>query len=101
MTVYVGETLTITMKALDPVRGAAITDAAPQVNFYAPGKNPKSNPDDRTADHGPFAMTYDAEAALYVAEVATGGWVAGRWTYRVELGDAYESWEYASVPLKA
>ena len=57
---YVGEGLTILCAATDPATGNPITTATAEVEFFAPGKNPVANPDDRTADEGPFPMGYSA-----------------------------------------
>jgi hypothetical protein len=108
MAIYVGEGITILCAAKNPATGVAIADAIAVVEFYAPGKNPAKVVGDRTVDHGPFAMSYDATVVNsdgskggYAAYVDTTGWDAGKWTYRVVLAGAYESWEYASVRLLA
>jgi hypothetical protein len=105
---YVGETISVISQATDPARGTPITDAAAEVEFYAPGKNPAKVVDDRTADKGPFTMAYDdtvknpdGSFGAYVAEVPTTGWADGKWAFKVTLSGSYDSWEYSSVKLEA
>ena len=99
---YVGEGVTITAAATDPLRNLAITDATAEVTFFAPGRNPKSDPEDRTPDFGPEPLVYDADLQMYVGYVETdSGWAAGRWTYKVTMTGQYSAWEYGTFTLKA
>lgn len=108
MAIYAGEGVTIVCQAVDPSTTQPITAADAVVEFFAPGKNPISNPDDRTVDEGPIDMTFDATVlnkdgtlGAYTAVVDTAGWAPGKWTYRVTVTDALPAWDYASVTLKA
>lgn len=108
MAIFVGEGVTIVCAASDPATQQPITTATASVDFFAPGKNPISVPGDRTPDHGPFDMTYDATVVnkdgtkgAYIASIDTTGWAAGKWSYRVTLSDALDAWEYSTVTLKA
>lgn len=112
MVLYVGEAVTIVASAVDPLRGDAnIVDATAVVDFYAPGKDPKGNPDDRSPDKPPVGMSYVADAVVklgssavtgaYVGYVDTAGWEPGKWSYKVTLSGTYESWEYGSFTLRA
>lgn len=101
MAIYVGETLTIVAHAIDPLRSQSITDAQASVEFFAPTKDPKNVPADRAAPDRTASMTFDTEVQRYLAYVETGGWEPGRWSYRVLLAGAYDTWEYGSVTLKA
>lgn len=113
MVLYVGEAVTIVAAALNPLRNnVAITDAVAKVDFFAPGKDPKGNPADRTPDQGDLPMIYDALATFqtaqtsvvgaYVCYAETAGWEPGKWSYRVTLtGNEYESVEYSTFTLKA
>lgn len=104
---YVGEAIAVVAQAVDPNTKAQITDAAAEVEFYAPGKNPAKNPDDRTADKGPLPMVWDADVVnkdgtgAYIAYVDTSGWASGKWAFKVTLSGSYDSWEYGSVKLEA
>lgn len=108
MTIYVGEGVTIICYAKNPIDDTVISVDTAQVTFYAPGKNPAKVPADRTADKGPFTLSFndavdnaDGSKGAYVGVVDTTGWDPGKWSYRVELSDALNSWEYASFKLEA
>jgi hypothetical protein len=110
MAIFVGEGMTIVCAASDPSTQTPITAATAVVDFFAPGKNPVSNVGDREPDKGPLPMTFDPDVVnkdgtkgAYIALVDTSGagWVPGKWTYRVTISDALDSWEYATVTLKA
>lgn len=108
MATYVGEGLAIFCEATDPVTGLAITDATAIVEFFAPPKVPAKVTTDRTVDEGPFDMSYDdtvenkdGTTGAYVAFVDTTGWAGGKWSYRVTISGAYESWDYATITLTA
>ena len=108
MAIYVGETLTISAGTVNFITGAAISDASAFVEFYAPGKNPKTVAADRVKDHGPYTMVYEplianrvGDSGGYVGYVDTTGWVAGKWAYQVKLTGQYDSWEYGTFTLVA
>lgn len=100
MASYVGETVAVTSTAVDPVTSESMTNLLGEVEFYAPGKNPKTVVTDRVADHT-VAATWDPERQLYVAYADTTGWPAGRWSYKFRLFGDKNSWEYGSLTLKA
>lgn len=106
MTIFVGEAVTIVCAAINPLTATVISDATGQVDFYAPGKTPKTVPADRTPDHGPFPSLFDASVlnkdgslGAYVAYVDTTGWTAGKWSYKVTLTGSYDTWEYGQFAL--
>lgn len=108
MAIYVGETVTIVGAAFDPVAQRIINDALATVVFYAPGKNPIRNPEDRVPDFGPVPMDFngvvvnkDGTIGAYVGYIGTAGWAPGKWHYRVTLTGTYESWEFGTFTLKA
>src|SRR3954470_6890141 len=101
MAVYVGEELRVAITATDPVTEQPIIDADAEIEFFTPGKKPKTNPADRTVDQGPYPLTFDASLGAYVGSVSTNDWLPGRWSYRAVLTGTYESWEYGSVSIKA
>jgi hypothetical protein len=108
VTIFVGEAITVVCAAVNPLTGLVIADANGQVEFYGPGKQPKTVPGDRVADQGPVAVTFNATVAnkdgtvgAYVAYVDTTGWAAGKWSYRVTLTGSYNTWEYGSFTLAA
>lgn len=108
MTIYVGEALVIVAAAVNPLSGAVITDATAEVDFFAPGKSPARVVADRLIDQGPYPLAFDGSVAnkdgtlgAYVGYIDTDGWQPGKWTYRVALVGAYNTWEYATVTLVA
>lgn len=108
MATYVGEVISVIAVATDPSHGTQIVDAACEVEFYAPGKNPAKVVDDRSVDKGPFAAIYDATVknadgsfGAYIADVPTTGWASGKWAFKVTLSGSYDSWEYSAVKLEA
>lgn len=109
MAIYVGETVTIVCAAVNPLDDTVIADATAHVDFFAPGKNPAKVPADRTVDQGPFSMAYDSSVVnkdgstgAYVAYVPTDAtWHAGKWSYRVKLAGAYDTWEFGTFSLVA
>lgn len=100
MTLYVGEAVTVKAVATDPIRNVPITDATAEVEFYAPPKNPKANPEDRTRDGDTVTLTYDVDAGCYLGYADTTGWEPGKWAFKVTLSGSYDSWEYGSFTLK-
>ncbi len=106
MTIFVGEAITIVCAAINPLVGTIISDAQGQVEFYAPGKAPKTTPADRTPDNGPVPVQFDATVinkdgslGAYVAYVDTAGWLPGKWSYKVTLTGSYDTWEYGTFAL--
>lgn len=100
MAIYVGETVAVRGVATDPFTKEPLVDLTGSVYLYAPGKDPKKVPDDRTPDAGPFAVVYDAEAGGYLATVPTAGLVGGKWTFKLQLTGVYDGWEYGSFKLE-
>lgn len=102
MVLYVGEAVTIKATATDPLRNnQPIPDATAVVDFYAPGKDPKGTPGDRTTDKPQVTLSYDAELGVYLGYVSTVGWEPGKWSFKVTLSGSYDSWEYSTFTLKA
>lgn len=116
MASFVGETIGIKADPRDPFTGVKLTDVAGYdafVDFFAPGKNPKTNVADRaTPDVADVPMVYDATivnaqdnslGAWVLHQPTTGApWVAGRWWFRVSVSSAeYDNWEFGSFVLKA
>ncbi len=99
MSLYSGVTLAVKVSAIDSVTKFAISEPTCTFNFYAPPKNPKMNPSDRTVDHS-FPGLFDEAQQKYVAYVDTTGWAGGVWYYQAELSLVpYTSWEYAHFVL--
>jgi hypothetical protein len=99
--IYVGEAITIKADAVNPSTGQPISDATAVAEFYAPGKDPKNIPEDRTTDKPNVTLTYDFLQNAYVGFVSTENWESGKWSYRVRItGALYDSWEYGAFTLK-
>lgn len=99
---YVGKSLNITISAFDRATKLAITGGTCTVDFFAPPKNPKNNPSDRTVDHT-FTATFDSGLNAYTLNFPTVGWAAGVWWCRSTLTDASGNvdWFYDTFVLKA
>lgn len=70
--------------------------------FFAPGKDPRVNPADRTPDRQ-VILALDPAARIYGAKVSTAGWAPGAWTVQgVVLGPdgAPEGWEWHAFTLE-
>lgn len=100
MPLYVGEAVTIKATATDPLRNTLISDASAVADFYGPGKDPKGNPADRTADKEQITLLWDAALGVYLGYVDTTDWDPGKWSYKVTLTGEYDSWEYGTFTLK-
>lgn len=101
MALYVGEAVTIKATATDPLRNTVISDATAVCDFYAPGKDPKGVPADRTVDKPQITLTFDAALGVYLGYANTAGWVPGKWSFKVTLSGSYQSWEFGTFTLKA
>ena len=103
MALYVGEILILKATATNPLDDLPITDALGTVQFFEPGLSPATKPEDRTPFPGrDLAIAYDEDAVAYLAYVATAGWAAGKWSYRVQLaGPSFLTWEYGTFVLRA
>lgn len=108
MTIYVGESVTILVAAINPVTNAIIADANGQAEFYAPPKNPAKVPADRVLDHGPVALVFtpavlnkDGSLGAYVGYVDTTNWLPGKWTFKATLTGSYDTWEFGTFTLVA
>lgn len=97
---HVGMTLNVVSSAVDRTQKTPISDATCTVDFFAPPKDPKHNPVDRTVDHT-FMATFDAGQHAYIVDVPTVGWVPGHWTYRTTLTDTATGWTYDYFDLLA
>lgn len=101
MSLYSGESLTVTVSAFDRVTKFPISAPTCTVNFFAPPKNPKINPSDRVADYS-FQAVFDAAQNLYVAYIDTDSWIPGIWWYQGVLTlEPYSAWEYQSFTMTA
>lgn len=103
---YLGETLTLRVRATDPVTQSIITDASGTAYFFAPPKNPSTTPADRTSPDVTATMTFDSVSRYYLVNFSTSGapWVAGTWWVQpVISGGAgeYDAWDYYSFTLNA
>lgn len=99
---FVGETIACLVVATDPsLNDQAVVDATCEVDFYAPPKNPKTNVEDRIADHGPVTLTYDNARLGYFGTVETSGWAAGTWWFKVTLSASRINWAFGSFKIKA
>jgi hypothetical protein len=101
---YLGETLTCRVRATDPVTAAIVTDATGTAYFFAPPKDPQTNPSDRTDPDFTLALTFDPVSRYYLANFSTEGapWVSGTWWFQpVVAGGAggYNGWDYFSFTL--
>lgn len=108
MTIYVGESVTILVAAVNPVTNVVIADATGRAEFYAPPKNPAKVPADRVVDHGPVTLTFNAAVAnkdgslgAYVGFVDTSGWLPGKWSFKATLTGSYDTWEFGTFNLVA
>lgn len=99
---YVGKSLSVTASAFNPVTKLPITGGTCTVDFFAPPKDPKDNPSDRTVDHTVTA-SFDSGQNAYIATISTTGWVAGKWFYRTTITDAFSNVDfvYDTFILKA
>lgn len=100
---HAGETITLTVQATDPLDDHVINDAVATAYLFAPPKNPRDNPGDRTPDHT-VALAFDAEANRYAGTQDTTGFAPGTWWVqgKVEGGAKdYNGWDYYSFPLDA
>lgn len=111
MALYSGDGLSLLVEVRDPIRQQPLTDAsgiAVAVDFYAPGRDPRNNPEDReTPEVSGTAATFDPEAVTkagfgaWVCYQGTGGWMSGKWSYRVRVSGAYQNVEFGNFTLKA
>ena len=100
---YLGEAVAVRASARHPFTEEVVPDLSGHVDFFAPGKNPQRNPNDRTPDVSNIPVSFDEEIEAYVAYVLTDGspWEPGRWSYRVKLeGDNWKNWEYGNFQLR-
>lgn len=115
MASFLGESVGVKADPRDPFTGAKLTAAGgyeAYVDFFAPGKAPKTVPADRVApDVANVAMTYnativnekDSSVGAWVLYQPTEGapWVAGKWWFRVTVtSSSYDNWEYSSFVLR-
>lgn len=101
MSLYSGESLTVTVSAFDRVTKFPISSPTCTVNFFAPPKNPQLNPTDREVDYS-FQAVFDSAQNLYVAYINTSGWIGGNWYYQAVLSlPPYSAWEYQTFTLTA
>lgn len=106
MVLYVGEAVRIRASAVDPetLQPLDPPPMAASVDFWGPGKNPRTDPEVRGApDIGNRTMTYrELEGDFILFESTEGAqWSAGKWTYRVRIeGQTYQNWEYGTFTLK-
>lgn len=112
MALYVGDGVSIVVDVVDPVRQVAITNldgVQVVLDFFAPGKDPRGNPEDRetpdvsgtSATYDPTAITKNGVGAWVVYQpTSVNPWVAGKWAYRVTVSGAYQNVEYGSFTLK-
>lgn len=107
MTLYVGEALRITSKALDPVTEEPLNPQPDSgaVDFWAPGKNPRTDETVRDApDVANVALVHDTATNEWTATVSTNTavWAPGRWSYRITFtGVGGQNWEYGTLRLRA
>lgn len=111
MALYSGDGVSLLIEVADPVRQLPLTAASGvtvEVDFFAPGKDPKNNPDDRTSPEvSGTAASYDAAAVTktglgaWVCYQPTDGWMAGKWSYRVRVSGAYQNVEFGNFTLKS
>lgn len=98
---YVGEDISCLVSATDPTdNGVAIIDLDCDVEFFVPGKNPKSVPADRTDPDHTASLAYQSERAGYYGLVSTVGWVDGTWSYRVVLSGTRTNWAFGTFKIK-
>lgn len=99
-TVKTGNTGVAFAKATDPITKLPISEATCVVDFFAPGKDPEHNVNERAVDFT-FPGNYDERVTGYLCYFTTSGsWTAGVWTYRVTLTSAYEYSQYANFTLE-
>lgn len=101
---YLGETLTCRVRAIDPITQDIIDDATATAYFYAPPKDPQTNPSDRTDPDVTVDLTFDTVSRYYLGSFSTEGdpWVAGTWWVQpVVAGGAndYDAWDYFDFTL--
>jgi hypothetical protein len=104
MSAYTGETLTARFRATDPVTGSIISDATGTAYFFAPPKDPATNPSDRGSPDHTVSMAFDTASQYYLASVPTTGWASGTWWVQFAVvggAGGYDGWEYYSFPLSA
>lgn len=107
MALYVGEAIRIRVDTIDPDTDLPL-DPPPtsaEVSFWAPGKNPVTDPTVRSVpDVGPVSMgSYDTELKAFVLYIETTGWEPGKWTYQAKIvgANSFDNWEYSTFKLKA
>lgn len=108
MTLYVGDTVAVSTVVLPPFGSVPIIDGiSVLVEFYAPGKDPKNVPADRSTPDFSATALYDATAinkdgslGAFVAYRESVDWPAGRWSFRTTVTGAYSNVEFGSFNIK-
>ena len=99
---YVGEDISCLVSATDPTNSSAeIVDLDCNVEFFAPGKQPKSVPADRIAPDHTESLSYDSGRSGYYGLVSTAGWADGTWSFRVVLSGTRTNWAFGTFRIKA
>lgn len=98
---YVGEDISCLISATDPTNdGAAIIDLDCEVEFFTPGKSPKTVPADRADPDHTATLTYNAGRGGYYGLVSTSGWADGTWSYRVVFSGTRTNWAFGTFKIK-
>jgi hypothetical protein len=100
---FSGQTLTIKVRATDPVTQLVVRDATGTAYLFGPPKDPVTTPGDRTPD-ATVPLAFDAESNYYLGTWDSTGAAGGTWWCqgRVTGGSGgYDSWDYQDFPLSA